>query len=46
MTNLAAALVDTAHSHPDRPAIRLDERVLTYVQSHAAAGAADLRERG
>ncbi|WP_344417295.1 AMP-binding protein, partial [Pseudonocardia ailaonensis] len=48
MTNLAANLVATAQEHGDRPAVRLDEHVLTYAQLHAAAAAVagDLRSRG
>jgi len=48
MTNLAATLVSTAQEHGDRPAVRLDDHVLTYAQLHAAAAAVagDLRERG
>src|SRR5437773_1301913 len=30
MTNLAANLEATARRHPDRPAVRLDDEVLTY----------------
>jgi long-chain acyl-CoA synthetase len=30
MTNLATALVDAAEQHADRPALRLDEHVLSY----------------
>ncbi|WP_016701402.1 long-chain-fatty-acid--CoA ligase [Actinoalloteichus spitiensis] len=30
MTNLATMLAETATRHPDRPAVRLDEEVLTY----------------
>ncbi|GAA2350926.1 long-chain fatty acid--CoA ligase [Saccharopolyspora halophila] len=48
MTNLAANLVATARRHGDRPAVRLDEHVLSYEQLHASAAAVagDLRERG
>ncbi|MFR9804041.1 long-chain-fatty-acid--CoA ligase [Pseudonocardia sp. RS010] len=48
MTNLAANLVATAREHGDRPAVKLDEYVLTYRQLHeaAAAVAGDLAERG
>jgi long-chain acyl-CoA synthetase len=48
MTNLAANLVDAAHIHGDRPAIRLDEHVLTYqgVRDASAAVAGMLRARG
>lgn len=30
MTNLAQHLLDTAHAHGDRPALRMDEHLLTY----------------
>jgi long-chain acyl-CoA synthetase len=30
MTNLARNLVNTAAKHPDRPAVKLDEQILTY----------------
>jgi long-chain acyl-CoA synthetase len=48
MTNLAQHLVDTARAHGSRPALRMDDTVLTYGQLRdAAAGvAAGLRERG
>ncbi len=48
MTNLAANLVTTAAAHGDRPAVRLDDHVLTYRGLHdgAAAVAGMLRERG
>ncbi|MBQ0924303.1 long-chain-fatty-acid--CoA ligase [Saccharopolyspora endophytica] len=48
MTNLAANLVASAQRHGDRPAVRLDEHVLSYAQLHASAAAVagDLRERG
>ncbi|MCE3551563.1 long-chain fatty acid--CoA ligase [Pseudonocardia sp. RS11V-5] len=48
MTNLAANLVATAREHGDRPAVKLDEYVLTYAQLHSAAAAVagDLTERG
>ena len=39
MTNLAANLVQTAGDHGDRPAVRLDDHVLTYSDLHAAAAA-------
>ncbi len=48
MTNLATALVDAADRYGDRPALRLDEHVLTYAEfldaARAVAGA--LRARG
>src|ERR1700742_5051414 len=48
MTNLAAALVATAEEHGDRPAIRLDDQVLTYRGFLDAARAVGglLRARG
>ncbi|GAB3573447.1 long-chain fatty acid--CoA ligase [Amycolatopsis endophytica] len=48
MTNLASNLVATARIAGDRPAIRLDDHVLTYRDFHlrAAAVAGDLRARG
>lgn len=48
MTNLAANLVTTASEHGDRPAVRLDEHVLTYSELHTAAAAVAgmLAERG
>ncbi|MBB4689617.1 long-chain-fatty-acid--CoA ligase [Amycolatopsis jiangsuensis] len=48
MTNLAAALAETARQHPDRSAVRLDERRMTYHELHSAAAAvaADLDRRG
>ncbi|GAA4714333.1 hypothetical protein GCM10023215_66880 [Pseudonocardia yuanmonensis] len=48
MTNLAANLAATAREHGDRPAVKLDEYVLTYAQLHSAAAAVagDLKERG
>ena len=48
MTNLAANLVASAQRHGDRPAVRLDEHVVSYSQLHASAAAVagDLRERG
>ena len=48
MTNLAASLAATAREHGDRPAIKLDEYVLTYEQFRAAAAAiaGDLAARG
>ena len=48
MTNLAANLAATARERAARPAIKLDDFVMTYGQLHAAAGvvAADLAERG
>lgn len=48
MTNLAANLVATAHEYGDRPAVKLDDYVLSYGQLHhqAAAVAGDLRAHG
>ncbi|QJY44655.1 long-chain-fatty-acid--CoA ligase [Pseudonocardia broussonetiae] len=48
MTNLAANLVQTAADHGDRPAVRLDDAVLTYsdLLSSAAGVAGMLKERG
>jgi long-chain acyl-CoA synthetase len=48
MTNLATALVDAAEQHADRPALRLDEHVLSYADFHdtARAVAGVLRARG
>ncbi|TDQ62744.1 long-chain acyl-CoA synthetase [Actinomycetospora succinea] len=48
MTNLATALVETAEEHGDRPALRLDDTVLTYGEFlDAARGVAGLlRSRG
>ena len=38
MTNLGSLLGRAAADHPDRPAIRLDDLVLTYAQLREAAG--------
>ncbi|AWT57634.1 long-chain-fatty-acid--CoA ligase [Mycolicibacterium smegmatis] len=48
MSNLAANLVVTAHEHGDRPAVKLDEYVLSYRELHqrASAVAGDLRAHG
>jgi long-chain acyl-CoA synthetase len=48
MSNMAARLVATAARHGDRPAIRLDEHILTYsgLQAAASAVAGRLRGRG
>ncbi|MGX9674177.1 long-chain-fatty-acid--CoA ligase [Mycobacterium sp. HM-7] len=48
MTNLAANLVATAHEYGDRPAVKLDDYVLSYRQLHhqAAAVAGELRAHG
>lgn len=48
MTNLAAALAESAGAHGDRIAVRQDETVLTYTQLDDAAArvAALLREKG
>ncbi|MDT7620100.1 MAG: long-chain acyl-CoA synthetase, partial [Pseudonocardiales bacterium] len=46
--NLAENLAVTAGAHADRPAVKLDDHVLTYRQLYeaAAAVAGDLRKRG
>jgi long-chain acyl-CoA synthetase len=46
--NLASLLIETAQSHGDRPAFRLDESVLTYaaLDETSARVAGLLRERG
>lgn len=48
MSNLACNLVATAHEHGDRPAVKLDEHVLSYGELYrrAAAVAGDLRAHG
>ena len=48
MTNLATALVETSEEHGDRPALRLDDQVVTYAEFlDAARGVAGmLRARG
>ncbi|MEO6880503.1 MAG: long-chain fatty acid--CoA ligase [Mycobacteriaceae bacterium] len=48
MTNLAHNLTQTAEQHGDRPAIKLDDRVLTYaeLQDGARRVAALLRSKG
>ncbi|WP_396923500.1 long-chain fatty acid--CoA ligase [Mycolicibacterium sp.] len=48
MSNLACNLVATAHEHGDRPAVKLDEYVLSYRELYhrAAAVAGDLRANG
>jgi len=38
MANLSFLLDDAAAGHPDHPAIRMDDLVLTYAQLHEAAG--------
>src|SRR6202050_945150 len=38
MTNLSSLLERAAAEHPDQPALRLDELVLTYADLRAAAG--------
>ena len=38
MTNLGALLQRAAADHPDHPALRLDDLVLTYGQLREAAG--------
>jgi len=47
-SNLANNLIDTARSHGDRPAIRLDDATLSYAElaRSAAAVAGDLHARG
>jgi long-chain acyl-CoA synthetase len=48
VSNLADNLVSTAHLYGDRPAVKLDDHVLSYRQlhHHAAAVAGDLRAHG
>lgn len=48
MSNLAGNLVVTAHVYGDRPAVKLDDYVLSYRELHAraAAVAGDLRAHG
>ena len=48
MTNLADNLTKTAEEHPDRPAVRLDDMVLTYaeLQDGARRVAALLTDKG
>jgi len=48
MTNLAANLEATARRHPDRPAVRLDDEVLTYADLWDLSGRVVgwLRQRG
>jgi long-chain acyl-CoA synthetase len=48
MTNLALDLREAAQMYPDRPAVRLDEEILTYAQLDdlSARAAGWLRERG
>lgn len=48
MSNLAGNLVATAHEYGDRPAVKLDEYVLSYRQLYqqASAVAGDLRAQG
>jgi long-chain acyl-CoA synthetase len=48
MTNLATTLANTTGSHPDRIAVRLDDRALTYrdLDDLSARVAAWLRQRG
>ena len=38
MTNLSSLLEDAAADHPDHPALRMDDFVLTYAQLREAAG--------
>ena len=37
MTNLADNLTKTAQEHPDRPAVKLDDMVLSYAELHEGA---------
>jgi long-chain acyl-CoA synthetase len=48
VSNLAANLVATAHEHGERPAVKLDDFVLSYRELHSAAAAVagDLRAHG
>lgn len=48
MSNLAGNLIATAHEYGDRPAVKLDEYVLSYRQLYrqASAVAGDLRAQG
>jgi long-chain acyl-CoA synthetase len=48
MTNLAANLIATAEKYGDRPAVRLDDHVLSYSDLHSAAAAVagTLKARG
>jgi long-chain acyl-CoA synthetase len=48
MTNLANILTESAHRHPDRPAIRLDDTLITYAELDdlTARAAGWLRARG
>lgn len=48
MTNLATILTDSARRHPDRPAVRLDDVVLTFAEldEQSAVAAAWLLDRG
>ncbi|MEV0674870.1 long-chain fatty acid--CoA ligase [Mycobacterium sp. NPDC050441] len=48
MSNLAGNLVATAHLYGDRPAVKLEDDVLSYGQlyRHASAVAGDLRAQG
>jgi long-chain acyl-CoA synthetase len=48
MTSLAVLLTESASQYPDRPAIRHDDRVLTYAELDVASGrvAALLADRG
>ena len=38
MTNLSSVLDQAASDHPERPAVRLDDLVLSYGELRAAAG--------
>ncbi|MEU3610630.1 AMP-binding protein, partial [Streptomyces sp. NPDC035033] len=48
MANLAGFLVETARRQPERPALRLGERVISYAEldEHSARAAALLRSEG
>ncbi|MDT7582685.1 MAG: long-chain acyl-CoA synthetase, partial [Pseudonocardiales bacterium] len=48
MTNLARNLLNTAAKHPDRPAVKLDEQILSYADllDTSARMAALLRSLG
>ena len=43
MPNLADLLTDSAAAHADRPAIKLDDHVLTYVEAAVADELARIR---
>ena len=48
MTNLANSLIESARIHPDRPAIRQDDLILSYADLDAGSAivAAAVRHRG